>query len=29
MDIRVFKGAELLTHVDALHSVYVDAFCAP
>ncbi|MEU1407517.1 GNAT family N-acetyltransferase [Streptomyces sp. NPDC005728] len=28
-DIRVFKGDQLLTHADALRSVYVDAFCAP
>ncbi|MGV9559210.1 GNAT family N-acetyltransferase [Streptomyces sp. NPDC003522] len=29
MDIRVFKDAELLAHVEALRSVYVDAFLAP
>ncbi|MGV9699468.1 N-acetyltransferase family protein [Streptomyces sp. NPDC003470] len=29
MDFRVFKGAEFLTHVEELRSVYVDAFCAP
>lgn len=29
MSIRVLKGAELLDHTAALHSVYIDAFCAP
>ncbi|MFD7500206.1 GNAT family N-acetyltransferase [Streptomyces sp. NPDC059850] len=29
MDIHVIKGADLLDHVAALRSVYVDAFCAP
>ncbi|MEU4086251.1 GNAT family N-acetyltransferase [Streptomyces aureus] len=29
MDIRVFKGVDLLDHATALRSVYVDAFCAP
>ncbi|MFC8513879.1 GNAT family N-acetyltransferase [Streptomyces sp. NPDC057257] len=29
MDIRVFKDAGLLAHAEDLHSVYVDAFCAP
>ncbi|MEU1180730.1 GNAT family N-acetyltransferase [Streptomyces sp. NPDC005820] len=28
-DIRVFKGRDLLAHSEALHSVYVEAFCAP
>ncbi len=28
-DIRVFRGKDLLQHTDALHSVYVEAFCAP
>ncbi|MFC8345105.1 GNAT family N-acetyltransferase [Streptomyces sp. NPDC057280] len=28
-DIRVFRGKDLLKHADALHSVYVEAFCAP
>ncbi|MDN0200668.1 GNAT family N-acetyltransferase [Streptomyces sp. S.PNR 29] len=28
-DIRVFQGEDLLTHTDALYSVYVDAFSAP
>ncbi len=27
--IRIFKGPDLLTHSGALHSVYVEAFCAP
>lgn len=27
--LRVFKGADLLAHSDALYAVYVDAFCAP
>ncbi|BBC36248.1 Acetyltransferase [Streptomyces graminofaciens] len=29
MSIRIFKGADLLAHTTALHSLYVDAFCAP
>ncbi|KMS76429.1 acetyltransferase [Streptomyces viridochromogenes] len=29
VDIRVFKGPELLAHTTDLYSVYVDAFCAP
>ncbi|KUO10228.1 GNAT family N-acetyltransferase [Streptomyces sp. DSM 15324] len=29
MTIRIVKDAALLTHTAALHSVYVDAFCAP
>lgn len=29
MDILTFRNAELLAHVEGLHSVYVDAFCAP
>ncbi|WP_405621110.1 GNAT family N-acetyltransferase [Streptomyces sp. NBC_00076] len=29
MTIRLFKGADLLAHSDALYAVYVDAFCAP
>ncbi|MFE7278114.1 GNAT family N-acetyltransferase [Streptomyces sp. NPDC057623] len=29
VDIRAFKGAELLAHTTDLHSVYVDAFCSP
>ncbi|MGV9230377.1 GNAT family N-acetyltransferase [Streptomyces nigra] len=29
MNIRVFKGDDLLVHTTALRSVYVDAFCAP
>ncbi|OIK02537.1 GNAT family N-acetyltransferase [Streptomyces sp. MUSC 14] len=28
-DIRVFHGEDLLSHSDALRSVYLDAFCAP
>lgn len=28
-DIRLFTGKDLLTRAAALHSVYVDAFCAP
>ncbi|MGW3728444.1 GNAT family N-acetyltransferase [Streptomyces sp. F001] len=28
-DIHLCTGEELLTHATALHSVYVDAFCAP
>ncbi|MGO4421861.1 GNAT family N-acetyltransferase [Streptomyces sp. MCAF7] len=28
-DIRLFTGQDLLTHAAALHSVYLDAFCAP
>ncbi|MDX3576756.1 GNAT family N-acetyltransferase [Streptomyces sp. FL07-04A] len=27
--IRVFKGTELSAHSNALHAVYVEAFCAP
>ncbi|NNN34794.1 GNAT family N-acetyltransferase, partial [Streptomyces sp. S3(2020)] len=29
MDIRILRGDALLAHTAALHSVYVDAFCAP
>ncbi|MEV7085828.1 GNAT family N-acetyltransferase [Streptomyces sp. NPDC093085] len=29
MGIRVFRGTDLLVHTDALHSVYVHAFCVP
>ncbi|MFI9542452.1 GNAT family N-acetyltransferase [Streptomyces sp. NPDC052016] len=28
-DIRVLRGRELLKHSEALHAVYVGAFCAP
>ncbi|MGW3950162.1 GNAT family N-acetyltransferase [Streptomyces sp. NPDC004752] len=28
-DIRVFHGKDLLEHTEPLHSVYVEAFCAP
>lgn len=28
-DIRVHRDAGILTHTESLHSVYVDAFCAP
>ncbi|MDX2661108.1 GNAT family N-acetyltransferase [Streptomyces stelliscabiei] len=28
-DIRVLCGKDLLKHTEALHSVYVEAFCAP
>ncbi|CAL9336571.1 hypothetical protein SUDANB176_00177 [Streptomyces sp. enrichment culture] len=27
--VRVLRGEDVLTHADALRSVYVDAFCAP
>ncbi|MGW4882921.1 GNAT family N-acetyltransferase [Streptomyces sp. NPDC004262] len=29
MDIRVVEGSDVCGHTAALHSVYVDAFCAP
>ncbi|MEV6946735.1 GNAT family N-acetyltransferase [Streptomyces sp. NPDC051172] len=29
MDIQILKDDSLLAHTSALHSVYVDAFCAP
>ncbi|MEU6603778.1 GNAT family N-acetyltransferase [Streptomyces shenzhenensis] len=29
MDIRLFKDGGLLAHTSALHSLYVEAFCAP
>ncbi|KOG31586.1 GNAT family N-acetyltransferase [Streptomyces resistomycificus] len=29
MGTQVFRGTELLTHADDLHSVYAEAFCAP